>query len=61
MDFWFDVIDWLGGCPYEYAATQEVIAHLQDTQFEARKVIPAEVPTGCNEFVFRRIKTNAGI
>src|SRR2546427_7827466 len=24
MDFWYDVIDWIGGYPYEYALPQEV-------------------------------------
>ena len=54
MDFWFDVIDWIGGYPYEYATPREVKAFLTSRGFELRRFIPASVPTGCNEFVFRK-------
>jgi len=52
MDFWFDVIDWVGGYPYEYATPQEVDAGVTGGGFQLQRVIPAAVPTGCNEFVF---------
>jgi SAM-dependent methyltransferase len=54
MDFWFDVIDWVGGYPYEYATGQEVESFVTTHGFEMRRYIPAAVPTGCNEFVFER-------
>ena len=54
MDFWFDVIDWVGGYPYEYATCQEVESFVTNYGFEMRRCIPAAVPTGCNEFVFER-------
>ncbi len=54
MDFWFDVIDWIGGYPYEYAADQEVESFVTTHGFEMRRYIPAAVPTGCNEFVFEQ-------
>jgi SAM-dependent methyltransferase len=55
MDFWFDVIDWVGGYPYEYAATDEVKRSICDQGFFLQRCIPAQVPTGCNEFVFRKL------
>jgi 2-polyprenyl-3-methyl-5-hydroxy-6-metoxy-1,4-benzoquinol methylase len=55
MDFWFDVIDWVGGYPYEYAAADEVNQSICDQGFFLQRYIPAQVPTGCNEFVFCRL------
>lgn len=54
MDFYYDVVDWVGGYPYEYASVAEVVASLAKLGFSPLKIIPARVPTGCNEFVFRR-------
>ena len=54
MDFWFDVIDWVGGYPYEFAAPDKVKEHVNKGGFSLSKYVPAEVPTGCNEFVFCR-------
>jgi len=55
MDFWFDVIDWVGGYPYEYATSQEVETFVTRDGFQLWRCVPASVPTGCNEFVFARI------
>jgi 2-polyprenyl-6-hydroxyphenyl methylase/3-demethylubiquinone-9 3-methyltransferase len=55
MDFWFDVVDWVGGYPYEYAKPMEVQNFVEKLGFRLVKYVPAYVPTGCNEFVFERI------
>ncbi|RRR66856.1 MAG: methyltransferase domain-containing protein [Candidatus Viridilinea halotolerans] len=54
MDFWYDVIDWVGGYPYEYATLEAVENYVIPLGFKLRKVIPDPVPTGINEFVFER-------
>ena len=54
MDFWFDVIDWIGGYPYEYATTSEVETFMTRSGFQLWRFVPASVPTGCNEFVFKK-------
>jgi SAM-dependent methyltransferase len=54
MDFWFDVIDWVGGHPFEYAEPDEVRLRLTMDGFICERLIVAQVPTGCNEFVFAR-------
>lgn len=54
MDFWYDVIDWVGGYPYEYASPAEIEAFVQRLGFTLRTLVSAQVPTGCNEFVFER-------
>ena len=55
MDFWYDVIDWIGGYPYEYATPQEVERFMGAQGYMLKNFIAAQVPTGCNEFVFGRI------
>lgn len=55
MSFYYDVIDWVGGYPYEYAAKEEVINHLEKAGFKCVKFVKPAVPTGCNEFVFLKI------
>ncbi len=54
MDFHYNVIDWVGGYPYEYAAVDELRTQVEALGFECLRWRAAEVPTGCNEFVFRR-------
>jgi 2-polyprenyl-6-hydroxyphenyl methylase/3-demethylubiquinone-9 3-methyltransferase len=57
MDFWYDVIDWIGGYPYEYATRQEIEAFVCAQGFTPQRFVAAQVPTGCNEFVFERIRS----
>ena len=54
MDFWYDVIDWLGGYPYEYATIDEVIQFVEPMGFQITKITRPRGWTGCNEFVFQR-------
>ena len=53
MDFYYDVIDWLGGYPYEYASEREVIRFFEKRGLRCEWSRAAEVPTGCNEFRLR--------
>lgn len=55
MDFMHNVIDWVGGYPYEYAAVDEMTRNFKTLGFEILLVRDARVPTGCNEFVCRRL------
>ena len=54
MDFYYDVVDWVGGYPYEYASRDEVEAELTRRGFTLVRFLSARVPTGCNEFIFQR-------
>jgi 2-polyprenyl-6-hydroxyphenyl methylase/3-demethylubiquinone-9 3-methyltransferase len=55
MDFYYDIVDWVGGYPYEFATAQEVRGFLQPLGFVLDRFMAATVPTGCNQFVFRRV------
>lgn len=60
MSFRYDVVDWLGGYPYEYATREELSSTMEALGFEPVRFNPAGVPTGCNEFVFRRAASSQG-
>ena len=59
MDFLHDVVDWVGGYPYEYAGCEEIRDFVCQLGFDCLKIRPAQVPTGCNEFVFRKTLASA--
>ncbi|MBN1868979.1 MAG: methyltransferase domain-containing protein [Candidatus Omnitrophica bacterium] len=54
MKFYYDVRDWVGGYPYEYASVDEVVQYFKNKDFETIKINKTAGFTGCNEFVFRR-------
>lgn len=57
MDFYYDVVDWVGGYPYEYAGIDEITAYLARLEFTLVSAKAPPTPTGCNEFVFRKSMT----
>ena len=57
MDFWYDVVDWLGGYPYEVATPQQLREFLAPLGFTFVSCAAPRVPTGCNELVFQRAET----
>jgi len=52
MSAWHDLIDWVGGFPYEYAKPEEVFEFLQSRGGRLVKLRTMAGGTGCNEFVF---------
>ncbi len=54
MNFYYDIIDWLGGYPYEYANIKEITDYIEKMNFKTIKVKAAQVPTACNEYIFER-------
>lgn len=53
MDFMHNVVDWLGGYPYEYAGVEEMTRFLETLNLRVVEVRRANTPTGCNEFICR--------
>jgi 2-polyprenyl-3-methyl-5-hydroxy-6-metoxy-1,4-benzoquinol methylase len=53
MNRWRDIIDWVGGYPYEYASTDAINSFYADLGFRPERVVPTG-GLGCNEFVFVR-------
>jgi 2-polyprenyl-3-methyl-5-hydroxy-6-metoxy-1,4-benzoquinol methylase len=54
MRYYNDIVDWVGGYPYEYASIDEVVAFFESRGFKSRCVTKTRGFTGCNEFVFER-------
>lgn len=54
MSRWRDIVDWVGGYPYEYARVDEVFDFFAARGHALRRVVCSKGALGCNEFVFRR-------
>lgn len=56
MSPWRDVVDWVGGYPFEVAKPEEIFKFFRDVGFELTQLRTCGGGLGCNEFVFRRIQ-----
>ena len=56
MSMWYDMLDWLGGYPFEVAKPEEVFRFLYARGFELREMITLAGGNGCNQFVFERVR-----
>jgi 2-polyprenyl-6-hydroxyphenyl methylase/3-demethylubiquinone-9 3-methyltransferase len=56
MTKWRDIIDWVGGYPYEVSTPDEVFDFARERGFLLTKLKCGRVGLGCNEFVF--VKSN---
>ena len=54
MNRWYDIIDWVGGYPYEVATVDQIDDFYKTRGFALVKVKSEGVGLGCNEFVFDR-------
>ncbi|GJL54484.1 MAG: SAM-dependent methyltransferase [Nitrospirales bacterium] len=55
MDLWRDMVDWLGGYPFEVAKPEEVVQVFTCRGFRLVKLKTCGRRHGCNEFIFRRV------
>jgi 2-polyprenyl-6-hydroxyphenyl methylase/3-demethylubiquinone-9 3-methyltransferase len=46
MDVYHDIVDWLGGLPYEVASKEEIVEFCEGKGFRLERV--GELPEGCN-------------
>lgn len=53
MHGWYDLVDWVGGWPFEVAPPEAIFRHLRDQGFTLRELVTCP-GHGCNEFVFER-------
>ena len=53
MLIWYDMIDWLGGYPFEYAKPNQIIDYFNTKGFSLEKIKTRGMKMGCNEFVFK--------
>lgn len=55
MSVWHDLIDWVGGYPFEVAGPGEVFEFFKQRGFTLTRLVTTH-SLGCNEFVFRRAR-----
>jgi 2-polyprenyl-3-methyl-5-hydroxy-6-metoxy-1,4-benzoquinol methylase len=56
MSRWRDLVDWVGGYPYETAKPEEIFDFFSQRGYTLRKMKCGNVGMGCNEFVFEKEK-----
>ena len=50
-----DLVDWVGGYPFEVAKPEQVFCHVRPLGFELRHLKTCGAGLGCNEYVFERV------
>lgn len=60
MSLWHDMIDWLGGMPFEVARPERVTEFVERRGFRIERLDRVKGNrSGCNQFVFRRLGATA--
>jgi 2-polyprenyl-6-hydroxyphenyl methylase/3-demethylubiquinone-9 3-methyltransferase len=52
MNRWHDIVDWVGGYPYETCKPEEIFEFFKARGFALTKLVCGNVGLGCSEFVF---------
>ena len=54
MSRWHDIVDWIGGYPYEVATPDEVFCFYRERGYELRDLETVGRGSGCNQYVLRK-------
>jgi 2-polyprenyl-3-methyl-5-hydroxy-6-metoxy-1,4-benzoquinol methylase len=54
MSPWWDVVDWVGGYPFEVARPEEIFDFYRDRGFTLTRLRTEGGSLGCNQFVFQK-------
>jgi hypothetical protein len=54
MSRWHDIVDWIGGYPFEVATPDAVFAFYRERGYELRMLKTIGRGSGCNEYVFQK-------
>lgn len=54
MSRWHDLVDWVGGYPFEVATPDEIFEFVRDRGFDLDRIRTCGGRLGCNEYVFVR-------
>jgi len=52
MSAWYDLVDWVGGYPFEVAKPEQIFEFYRERGFTLEKLTTCGGSMGCNEFVF---------
>jgi 2-polyprenyl-6-hydroxyphenyl methylase/3-demethylubiquinone-9 3-methyltransferase len=59
MSRWTDLVDWIGGDPFEVAKPEQILDFYRARGFELRRLTTCGGGLGCNQFVFERVRSDA--
>ncbi|PIZ34359.1 MAG: class I SAM-dependent methyltransferase [Alphaproteobacteria bacterium CG_4_10_14_0_8_um_filter_37_21] len=54
MSAWHDVVDWVGGYPFETAKPEQVFHFFKEKDFQLEYLKTCAGGLGCNEFIFKK-------
>lgn len=54
MSAWHDLVDWIGGYPFEVAKPEEIFDFFRERGFELKRLKTMAGGIGCNEYVFEK-------
>jgi 2-polyprenyl-6-hydroxyphenyl methylase/3-demethylubiquinone-9 3-methyltransferase len=54
MSFWQDLVDWVGGYPFEVATPEQIFNFYSERGFDLTRLRTVGGSPGCNEFVFQK-------
>jgi 2-polyprenyl-6-hydroxyphenyl methylase/3-demethylubiquinone-9 3-methyltransferase len=54
MSRWHDIVDWIGGYPFEVAKPEEIFRFLHERGFQLEQLQTCAGGNGCNQYVFSR-------
>ena len=57
MSAWRDVVDWVGGYPFEAASPEQIFEFYKAKGYSLEKLATANGSLGCNQFVFHKKAT----
>ncbi len=57
MSRWHDLVDWIGGYPFEVAKPEEVFVFYRNLGYQMIDLRTVGGGLGCNEFVFEKTST----
>ena len=55
MSPWHDLVDWVGGFPFEVARPEHIFDYYRERGFVLERLTTCGGGKGCNEFVFRKV------
>lgn len=59
MSVWTDLVDWVGGYPFEVSKPEQIFEFYRARGFELEHLATCGGGLGCNEFVFRRARSES--
>lgn len=58
MSYWHDLVDWIGGYPFEVAKPEEIFNFYRDRGFVLEAITTCAGGHGCNEFLFVKLPSS---